>query len=278
MKKKKKVIMISLIGIGVVVLVSVVSLYLSKDKETDSLVVNQTSNNYQPKEEMIQFLYERYNVENGSKFSIVGSDSYSKFDDSYGFYYKGNVTFKDFSDIYKSYILLDLMNYQDGKFDKGRNCYFYSLDEFKDAYRKYYGSVDDFKIDTNSNYSPRFYLEDNQLCISKDDYGFDYHKAVDTYFVNGVSKGDKIIIYERVAFLNITDKTVDFYSDVKMKNKVYSLNKSKADLGFIHQSKVVSNVLLKYQKKFPIYEYQYKKGDSTYYLESIHEQKFLFFI
>ena len=258
MKKKKKVIMISLIGIVVVVLVSVVSLslYLSKDKETDSLVVNQTSNNYQPKEEMIQFLYKRYNVEDGSKFSIVGSDSYSKFDDSYGFYYKGNVTFKDFSDIYKSYILLDLMNYQDGNFDKGR---------------KYYGSVDDFKIDTNSNYSPRFYLEDNQLCISKDDYGFDYHKAVDTYFVNGVSKGDKIIIYERVAFLNITDKTVDFYSDVKMKNKVYSLNKSKADLGFIHQSKVVSNVLLKYQKKFPIYEYQYKKGDSTYYLESIHE-------
>lgn len=273
MKKKKKVIMISLIGIGVVVLVSVVSLslYLSKDKETASLVVNQTSNNYQPKEEMIQFLYERYNVEDGSKFSVVGSDSYSKFDDSYGFYYKGNVTFKDFSDIYKSYILLDLMNYQDGKFDEGRNCYFYSLGEFKDAYRKYYGSVDDFKIDTNSNYSPRFYLEDNQLCISKDDYGFDYHKAVDTYFVNGISKGDKIIIYERVAFLNITDKTVDFYSDVKMKNKVYSLNKSKADLGFIHQSKVVSNVLLKYQKKFPIYEYQYKKGDSTYYLESIHE-------
>ena len=57
---KKKVIMISLIGIGVVVLVSVVSLslYLSKDKETASLEINQTSNNYQPKEEMIQFLYE----------------------------------------------------------------------------------------------------------------------------------------------------------------------------------------------------------------------------
>lgn len=273
MKKKKKVVMISLIGIGVVVLVSVVSLslYLSKDKETSSLEVNQTSNNYQPKEEMIKFLYERYNVEDGSKFSVVGSDSYSKFDDSYGFYYKGNVTFKDFPDIYKSYILLDLMNYQNGTFDESRNCYFYSLDEFKDAYKKYYGSVDDFKIDTNNNYSPRFYLEDDKLCISSDDHSFDYHKAVDTYFVNGISKGDKIIIYERVAFLNITDKTVDFYSDIKMKNKVYSLNKSKADLGFIHQSKVVSNVLLKYQKKFPIYEYQYKKGDSTYYLESIHE-------
>lgn len=269
MKQKKQIIMISLIGICVVILSGIIFFYFFRDSKKDTINLNKTSRNYQSSNDTIRFLYDRYQVEDGNKFSIVGSNTYSEIDDSYGFYYKNDIKFKDFPSIYKNYILLDLINYQTGKYDEDRDCYFYSLDEFKDLYKKYYGSVGDFKIDTNAKYSTKFYLDTDNLCISSNRDVLDYSKTIDTYFVNGVFEENKIIIYERVAFVNITDKTVDFYSDYLMKNKVYSLNKEKADLSFIHQSKIVSNVLLKYQKKFPIYKYQYKKGNSTYYLENI---------
>lgn len=269
--KKKNIIRIFIAGIIAFIVFLMVLILLSMNKKDDSLDLYKTSNNNESKDEMIGFLYDRYQVEDGNKFSVVGSNINKDIEDTYGLYYRDKkVTFKDFSDIYKSYILLDLMNYDVHGYDEKRNCYFYSLDEFRDAYKKYYGSIDDFKIDTNDRYSPKFYLDGDTMCISKDDGNdLNYSKVIDTYFVNGVNHGDKIIIYERVAFVKITDKTIEFYRDYLMKDKIYSLDKSKVDLSFIHQSKVVSNILLKYQKKFSIYEYQYKKGNSTYYLESI---------
>ena len=270
MKKKKQFMIISLIGICIVVLIGIIFICF-KGNEDNLLDLNKTSRNYQSNNDTIKFLYNRYQVEDGSKFSIVGSDVFKDIGDTYGLYYKDNITFKDFPDIYKDYVLLDLINYKNGKYDENRDCYFYSLDEFKDLYKKYYGSIDNFNIDTNDKYVTNFYLDNDNLCISSNDVFTNYNKAIDTYFVNGVLSGDNIIIYERVAFIDITDKTVDFYNDYLMKNKIYSLNKDKIDLNFIHNSEVVSNVLLKYQKKFPIYEYKYIKGDSTYYLESINK-------
>lgn len=270
MKKKKNIV--SIIIIGIVLLISIVLLLyvFSNSGKANHLDLYKTSWNNEAKDEMVGFLYDRYQVEDGYKFFLVGSDMNRDIEDTYGLYYRGKkTTFEEFSSIYKSYILLDLMNYDTHGYDDKRSCYFYPLDEFKDAYLKYYGGIDDFKIDTDEKYSPRFYLDNDKICITKDEEGKQYSKAIDTYFVNGIYKDNEIIIYERVAFVKIGNNFIDFYGDYSMKDKVYSLDKSKADLSFVHNSKIVSNVLMQYRDKFPIYEYHYKKGESTYYLESI---------
>ena len=270
MQKKKNIT--SIIITGVVLLISIVLLLyvFSNSGKANQLDLTKTSKNQESKDEMIGFLYDRYQVEDGNKFSIVGSDIYSDINDYYGLYYRKKVKFDDFPDIYKSYILLDLMNYKDHEYDSNRNCYFYSLDEFKDAYSKYYGSLDHFSIDTSDKYLPRFYLDKDKLCISSEMDQMNYTKVIDTYFVNGIYKDNEIIIYERVAFIKVNGNSIDFYQDYSMKNKVYSLEKGKADLSFIHNSKIVSNVLMEYKDKFSIYEYHYRKGEGTYYLDSIH--------
>ena len=268
MLKENKKNWIAVIGIMVIIFVSVVILFylLSKNGHEKLLDLKRTSKNYSSKDEMINFLYDRYQVENGYKFSFVGSD----IGDNYGLYYQNKkILFREFPDIYKNYILLDLINYDMYGYDEARNCYFYPLKEFKDVYFKYYGEVDSFNIDTSEKYLPRFYLDEDKICITKDEDNGQYHKVIDTYFVNGIYKNDEIIIYERVAFVQLNEKTIDFYQDYAMKNKVYSLDRDGADLSFIHQSKIVSNVLMQYKDKFSIYLYHYRKGEETYYLESI---------
>ncbi len=268
--KRKNILRFIVAGIVSFVILIVILLGVSKNKSSNLLNLYKTSYNHESKDETIGFLYHRYQVEDGYKFFVVGSDMNRDIDDTYGLYYRGEkTTFEEFSSIYKSYILLDLMNYDTHGYDENKNCYFYPLDEFKDAYLKYYGGIDDFKIDTDERYSPRFYLDGDTMCISKDDGGRQYNKVIDTYFVNGIYQDDEMIIYERVAFIQFGDKTVDFYQDYSMKKKVYSLERNKVDLSFIHDSKVVSNVLMQYRDKFPIYEYHYRKGDSTYFLEYI---------
>ena len=268
--KRKNIVRIIIAGIIAFIILIIVLLSFSRTKDVRLLDLYKTSWNNEAKDEMVGFLYDRYQVEDRYKFFLVGSDMNHDIEDTYGLYYRGKkTTFEEFSSIYKSYILLDLMNYDTHGYDDKRSCYFYPLDEFKDAYLKYYGGIDDFKIDTDDRYSPRFYLDNDKICITKDGEGKQYSKAIDTYFVNSIYKDNEIIIYERVAFVKIGDNFIDFYGDYSMKDKVYSLDKSKADLSFVHNSKIVSNVLMQYRDKFPIYEYHYKKGESTYYLESI---------
>ena len=268
--KRKNIVRIIIAGIIAFIILIIVLLLFSRTKDVRLLDLYKTSWNNEAKDEMVGFLYDRYQVEDGYKFFLVGSDMNHDIEDTYGLYYREKkTTFEEFSSIYKSYILLDLMNYDTHGYDDKRSCYFYPLDEFKDAYLKYYGVIDDFKIDTDDRYSPRFYLDNDKICITKDEEGKQYSQAIDTYFVNGIYKDNEIIIYERVAFVKIGDNFIDFYGDYSMKDKIYSLDKSKTDLSFIHNSKIVSNVLMQYRDKFPIYEYHYKKGKSTYYLESI---------
>ena len=55
-----------------------------------------------------------------------------------------------------------------------------------------------------------------------------------------------------------------------MKDLVYKLKiTDKLDRSFINNENVVSNVLLKYQDDFDLYEYTYVKGVDSYYFESI---------
>lgn len=263
---KKSIIIIGSIFIFVMIIVLV---FFGKQEQNNHnrLDNKDISNNLKVEDDMINFLYERYHPEDNLKFRIVGNNSKNS---DYAFYYKKKkTTFDDFSDIYKSYILLDLMNYQDD-YDEERECYLYSLEEFKNAYEKYYGRVDDFVIDTNEEYVPHFYLDEDSICISREEmYHNDYDKTIDTYMVNGIYQDDKIIIYERVAFIKVEEDVLEFYKDYDMKDKVYTLEKENSDLGFINNSKIVSNVLMNYQDKFPIYEYTYIKNGDHYYLESI---------
>ena len=91
-----------------------------------------------------------------------------------------------------------------------------------------------------------------------------------TYFVNAVVDGDKIKIYERVAFIKLGNDYLYFYKDYNMNDLVYKLKVTyNLDQSFINNESIVSNVLLKYQDEFDLYEYNYVKGEDSYYIESI---------
>ena len=259
------------LGMFIVIIIFLIVFFGKNDKKNiKKLDINRTSTNYSVEDDTIQFLYDRYHPEDGLKFQLVGSDSVNP--DYYAFYYKNDkVDYKDFPSIYKNYILLELMNYKDHTLDEERNCYLYSLEEYKNAYQKYFGSLEKFEIDVSEEFYPHFYLDEENICISNDVEMFtgNYKKSIDTYMVNAVYQDEKIIIYERVAFVKVTDESLEFYKDYNMKNLVYSLDRENVESAFLNSSQVVSNVLVNYQDEFPMYQYTYIKGENTYYLESI---------
>ena len=260
-----------ILGIFVVLLIFIIASFGKNDKNNiKKLDMNKTSINYSVKDDTIQFLYDRYHPENGLKFFIAGSNLVSN--DNYAFYYKKDkVDYKDFPSIYKNYILLEVMNYKDHPLDEERNCYLYSLVEYQNAYQKYFGSLDGFEVDVSEKFNPHFYLDEDNICISDSNETNveSYQKTIDTYMVNAVYQEDKIIIYEKVAFVKVKDEVFEFYEDYDMKKLVYSLDRENTDSSFLNDSQVVSNVLMNYQDEFSLYQYNYIKGESTYYLESI---------
>lgn len=269
MKKNKRKIII-LIGVLVLFIVLFIIIVNKKKDYIEKIDLGGVSSNYQIDDEMVTFLYERYHPENGLLFSLIGSNSQVK--DYYGYYYKEDKTdFDKFPDILRNFILLNTITYNEGGYDEERRCYLYSLEEFRDLYHKNFGNLDQFKVEVYDNIVPHIYLNESSICIT-DEVSSNYTKVVDTYLVNADYQDDRIIIYERVSFLLLTDKDIEFYSDYKMEKKVYSLNKEDIDLSFVNNSKIVSNVLLKYEDEFPIYEYTYIKGEDTYYLESIRHE------
>lgn len=258
MKKNYKMIIISIIILIFLLLGVVIFKWLGSKDETSTLKVNEVHSNYRVGDDLVMFLYDRYHPEDGLKFQVIGNNQ----SDYYGFYFRGEeVVFDDFPISLRNNIILDTINYQD-KYDEENSCYLYSFEEFKDTYVKNFGR-DDVSFDDDIS------LLDDQICIKDNQVESNYTKTLDTYFVNGFYQNDKIIIYEVVAFIKVNDKTIEFYQDYEMKNLVYKLDKKGVDMSFIHDSKKASNVLLKYQNKFSIYQYTYVKGKDTYYLESI---------
>ena len=144
-----------------------------------------------------------------------------------------------------------------------------SLSDYEVIYDKLFGS-DDYDINFDESFKPRVYVDSDSICITDRDINNGYDKIVDTYMVNAIKEDEYITIYERVAFIKIDKNYLYFYSDYDMNNLVYKLdNKDILDKSFINDSSIVSNVLIEYQKEFDLYEYTYKKGTDTYYLESI---------
>ncbi len=256
---KKVNIYISIVIGFILLFVIVLNSFSNKDKKVDNTLY-EASFNYKTKDEEGMTLYNQYHPEDGLLFDFVGSDMY----DYYGEFYKGTV--EKLSDFIKHVIFIKNADYGSWEYDMDRMCYKLSLNDYKALYQEFYGN-DYTDISVDDGLKDKIIIDDS-ICIS-DNIQKSYTKTIDTYLVNIARLDNKIIIYERVAFVKIGDKKIEFYKDYSMEEKVYQLDKDKVDISFINESSVVSNVLLEYQDEFPLYQYTYVKGEDTYYLESI---------
>lgn len=264
--KREELIKYIVIGISVLIVFIVIIILLSKNKDTNNINLNKVSDNHMVDDSMVMALYERFNPERELLFNLIGSNNNK---DYYGYYYKDNsISYKDLDDVVKNTILINDADYTTGKLDKENECYNMSVSDFKVIYEKLYGKKD-YNLKFNDKYEIDVKLEDDNLCI-KSNSREDYTKVIDTYMVNAITDKNIITIYERVAFIKISDAYLYFYKDYEMKDLVYKLKVTKKlDRSFINNEKVVSNVLLKYQDKFDLYEYTYKEGKDSYYFESV---------
>lgn len=263
---KKRKIYIFIIFISCLIALILFSLLYKKDEKDTlkKLDLNKTSFNFVVNDNDGMMLYRRFQPEDGLLFDLIGSDS---FKDYYAYYFKKNKT-NTLSNFVKNIVLLTDADYTKWNFNKDNNCYEITLDDYKVVYDKLFND-NNLKIDFDNEFIVAN-SDDNKICV-EERFKTRYTKVLDTYLVNIVRLGDKIIVYERIAFIKITDKKILFYDSYKMNNQIYSLNIEKSDMSFINNSKVVSNVLLQYQDKFPLYQYTYSKGIDTYYLESIEK-------
>ena len=263
--EKKNLIKYVLVGIIILVVFVVMIVLLGKNSNNSRIDLYKVSKNYSVDNDMIMGLYNRYNPENELLFNIIGSDH----TDMFGYYYKKDkTTYKDLNNNIKSVILFNDADYKSGEFDSNRNCYYMSVSSFKTIYKKLYG-YDDYDIKFSEDFEPRVYVDGDSLCIGSKENVL-YNKVIDTYMVNAIKDGDTITVYERVAFIKVDKDILYFYKDYSMTNLVYALKVTKdLDTSFINNSNIVSNVLLKYQDKFELYEYTYVLGEDSYYFESI---------
>lgn len=263
--KKENLIKYVLVGSMILIIFVVMIIVLGKNSSNSRIDLYSVSKNYSVDNDMIMGLYNRYNPENELLFNIIGSDHTEMF----GYYYKKDkTTYKDLNNNIKNIILFNDADYKSGEYDSKRNCYYMSVNSYKAIYKKLYG-YDDYDIKFSEDFEPRVYVDGDNLCIGSKDNVL-YNKVVDTYMVNAVMEDKNITVYERVAFIKVDKDILYFYKDYNMTNLVYALKVTKdLDTSFINNSNIVSNVLLKYQDKFDLYEYTFLEGEDSYYFESI---------
>ena len=265
--KRKDLMKIILIGTVILSIFVLIIVLLGNNKNgNNDIKLNEVSSNYVVDDDIVMNLYYRFNPEDELLFNVVGNNS-SK--DNFAYYYRSDkLTYDELNDDIKNTILLNDADYESGEYDLDRKCYYMTESSFKAIYKKLFG-YDDYNLVFDESFNPKVYLDSENLCIGTKE-NKDYTEVVDTYMVNAIRKDIYITVYERVAFINIDDDYLYFYKDYEMKDLVYKLkNSDKLDLSFINNSKIVSNVLLKYQDEFILYEYAYIEGEDSYYLESI---------
>lgn len=264
--KKQDLIKLLIISVIILIIFIVIIFMLGKGKKEEQLDLNKISNNYVIDDSIVMNLYNRYNPERGLLFSLIGSNSNKKY---YGYYYKDDIKYDDLDDTVKNTILINDADYKTGKYDEERQCYYMNNDDFGIIYNKLFGK-DDYNIIFNGGDGTLIYSDEDKICISEDMMNNEYNKVIDTYMVNAIRVDSYITIYERVAFIKKTDNYLYFYKDINMKDLVYKLKiTDKVDISFINNSEIVSNVLLKYQNDFDLYEYKYVEGIDSYYFDSI---------
>lgn len=263
LKKYKRLIIVSII-VFVIIIGVIYLLNLPPKNKEEKINVNDVTVVKDSKDPNIRDLYHQLNPEEGILFDLMGTDINKKY---YAYYYRENeLDFASFDDTLKTYLTINSVDYK--TYPKNNNCYKIKNDDLNIIYHKIFKTDKDLSLNTISNGNPRIDKGDNDICIYDRD-NVTYSKTVDTYFVNAVYQGNKLIIYERVAFINIIGDNIEFYSDVDMKNKIYTLVRQNTDLDFINNSNVVSNVLLKYQQNFNIYTYTLIKDGEYYKFDSI---------
>lgn len=259
---KKKFILIGFLGLGII---SVILIYIFRTPAVDLTYLKGVSKNLEKDDTVIMELYKRFNPENGVLFDYVGSETKNGF---YGFYYQADkINYKDLPDVLKNYIVVQNLDYKAYSYNEEGHYYEVPLTVLKDVYYKIFGK-NDMSFNFDVTLSPK--VEVVKEVVRVYDYvALDYTSAIDTYLVNGVYQDNKIIIYERVAFIKINSKDIEFYADYERTKLVYTLEKKGTNLNFLKDQNLVSNVLLQYQDKFPLYQYTYVKGVDSYYFKSI---------
>lgn len=260
--KIKQYIPAIVVGLIFIIIILLLLLFY-KDNDTFRLDINNVSFNNVVDDEEGMMLYNRYQVEDGLLFNFIGSNMY---DGYYGYFYKDEV--KNIPSSLKNIILIKNADYGSWDYDMDSRCYCSSLDNYKSFYNNLYGDEElDLTFDEKLN--SKLIVDDNSICII-DTIDNNYTKAIDTYLVNIVRIDEKIIVYERVIFIEMKDDYLYFYKDYKQKELIYKLKvTSELDISFINNSEIVSNVLLEFQNELDIYEYTYVKVEDTYYLEGI---------
>jgi len=265
--KKEKLPQVVLVGLGIIVLILVLIFLISRPEEKKVTSLYGVKNNYTVKDKMIMELYQRFQLEDGILYSLMGTDL---LEDYYAYYYQHPYTsYTDLSSIVKNYIVLKNSDYQKETYYEDGRYYEISLEIIREIYEKIFGTLNDFELKSNDVILPKFEVVGDKVRIYAEEGLKDYNSTIDTFFVNGVRQGENIIIYERVAFIKLTDKYYEFYSDYQRKELVYRLNREKADGSFLNRSDIVSSVLVEYQDEFPLVTFTYEKGVDSYYFKNV---------
>ena len=256
------IIVVYLIIMGIILFI------FTREEEKEKIDWNlyKVSPNYTLDDSEELVLYNQFQVEERLLFNLVGSDGIK---DYYGYFYKEDGFYlSGESSFIKNVILINNADYGSWDYDMDNMCYRLSLNEFKTLYRNFYGNeIEEFTFDTE--FVPAVYVDDSSICIS-DIKNTEYSKVIDTYLVDVEKSDEKIIIYEKVIFIDIDEDYLYFYKDSKHEELLCKLSTDiEIDISFISNSEVVSNVLLEYVDKLDTYQYTYIKGEDTYYLESI---------
>lgn len=257
-----------IIGICFLLLLILVLIYFFIQPSKKEISLGSVHPNYRVKDRTIMELYQRFQIEDGKLFSLMGS---SQTKDYYGYYYqKKRSDVADLSDIVKSFVVLENADYMSGKYNEEGHYYEMPLAVFQDIYVKIFGQDDSFQFSFgDDDLVSKVEIVGDNVLIYDTLIPNDYHSVIDTYFVNGVRDGKKIFIYERVAFIKITNEFYEFYADIDRSKLVYKIGKDKIDNSFVNDASIVSDVLLKYQDRFPLATYTYELGIDSYYFKSI---------
>ena len=262
-KKNIKLIIVTIITF--IVLVIIIWLIAQNKTTAKTIETNDISNINDSSDPIIRDIYHQFNPEDDILFNILGSGSNKE---TYAYYYKQDkITYESLSNEIKNYLTIHSFDYKNSSINKEKNCYEVKIKDLKATYKKIFNK-DELNL-TNLDFSPKVELINKDNVCIYDDIETNYKYTLDTMLVNAAYQDNELLIYERVAFINITNDFVEFYSDYNMENLVYKELKKDINLSFLNNLNIVSNALTKYQDKFNIYTYTFTKNNNNYYFKSI---------
>lgn len=261
----KKNIKMAIIVIIIFIIIIVYLWLLSRNKIDDKNInVYEVSAVNDSDDPVIRDVYHQFNSEDGILFNLLGSGVDTKY---YGYYYReGRSLVSNLDDVVKTYLTVHSYDYKNSKVNEDKNCYEVNIKDLGVTYEKLFNN-NNFTIN-NSVSNIRMEIDNDKLCIY-DGSASNYVYLLDTMYVNGFYQDNQLLVYERVAFIKLSDNEMEFYSDYEMNNLIYKAKRSDINTSFVNNTNIVSNVLLKYQDKFNIYTYTFEKNADHYTFVSV---------